>query len=174
ARLRSLIEYSRLTLNVEGRKAFEGHPARELRGFDWINALAADSRHEDREALKFALATPAGMVELEGGRLWSAAGPDGVTLGTQQRRNEPKASTAFWVDALRWRLRDRFALLEQKTAGEFAVLRLVSRDEPRFVYWVALAAKEEKLFVAQAYFPSLERERRDEAPIRASLSGGVK
>ncbi|MDH4190584.1 MAG: DUF4349 domain-containing protein, partial [Betaproteobacteria bacterium] len=42
ARLRSLIEYSRLTLNVEGRKAFEGHPARELRGFDWINALAAD------------------------------------------------------------------------------------------------------------------------------------
>ena len=174
ARLRTLVDYSRLTLNVEGRKAFEGRALQELRGFDWINTLATDQRRQDRDAIRFALAAPVGMVEIEGTPLWSAASPDGVTLGTQQRLNEPKGTTAFWVDALRWRLRERFAQVEHKAAGDFAVLRLVSREEPRFVYWVAVAAKDQKLFAAQAYFPSLEHERRYETPVMTSLSGGVK
>lgn len=174
ARLRTLVDYSRLTLNVEGRKAFEGRAPAELRGFEWINTLATVQRRPDRDASRFAMAVPAGMVELETTPLWSAASPDGVTLGTQQRGNQPKGATAFWVDALAWRLRDRFAQVEHKAAGDFAVLRLVSRDEPRFVYWLAIAAKEQKLFIAQAYFPSLELERRYETPVLASLSGGVK
>lgn len=174
ARLRTLVEYSRLTLSVEGRKAFQGRALQELRGFDWISTLATDQRRLDSDASRFALGVPLGMVELQGASLWSAASPDGVTLSTQQRRNEPTGATAFWVDALRWRLLERFALVEQRAAGDFAVLRLVSREEPRFVYWVALAAKEQKLFIAQSYFPSLEHEQRYQAAVMNSLSGGVK
>lgn len=174
ARLRTLVDYSRLSLNVEGRKAFEGQAPQEPRGFDWIGALATDNRRADRDASRFMLAVPAGMVDLDQTPLWSAASPDGVTLLTQQRRNEPRGSTTFWVDALRWRLKDRFAQVEQKTAGDFTVLRLLSRDEPRFVYWVAVATRNEKLFVAQTYFPSLDHERRFEAPMLGSLKGGVK
>ena len=174
ARLRTLVDYSRLTLNVEGRKAFEGRAPQEPRGFDWIATLATDNRRVDRDASRFVLSVPAGMVDLDQTPLWSAASPDGVTLGTQQRRNEPRASSAFWVDALQWRMKDRFAQVEQKTAGDFTVLRLLSRDEPRFVYWVAVATKNEKLLIAQTYFPSLEHERRFGEPVLASLKGGVK
>src|SRR4051812_47015541 len=41
ARLKTLVEYSRLALSVEGRKALDGPAAQELRGFDWINSLGA-------------------------------------------------------------------------------------------------------------------------------------
>ncbi len=174
ARLQKLVAYSRLTLAVEGRKTFDGSATEELRGFEWINALASDNRREDRDAARFKLAAPAGMVELDDARLWSAASPDGVTLTTQQRRNDPQGSTAFWLDALRLRLGERFAQVVQKQAGDFAVLRLESRDEPRFVFWVAAAAKDDKLLVAQAYFPSLERETRYQAAILDSLRGGAK
>ncbi len=174
ARLRTLVDYSRLTLNVEGRKAFEGRAPQEPRGFNWIAALAT-TRPLDGDAGRFALAVPVGMVDLgTAAQLWSAASPDGVTLATQQRPNEPRGATRFWVDALQARLKDRFAQVEQKTAGDFTVLRLVSQDEPRFVYWIAVAAKDEKLLVAQAYFPSLDHERRFGEPVLASLKGGVK
>lgn len=174
ARLQTMVAYSRLALAVEGRKALEGPAQEELRGFEWINAIAARSRHESRDAARFSLATPAGMVELDDAPMWSAASPDGVTLWAQQRRNDPRGSTGFWLDALRWRLKDRFARIEQKTLGDFALLRVVSIEEPRFVFWVAVAAKDDKLFVAQAYFPSEDRERRYETPIADSLRGGVK
>lgn len=174
ARLQTLVEYSRLALAVEGRKAFEGQPLQEVRGFEWVGTLASDIRREDRDATRFSLATPVGMVELDGTRLWSASSPDGVTLTTQQRRNEPKGTTALWLDALRWRLQGRFGEVDQKTAGEFTLLRLVSTEEPRFIFWVAISAKDDRLFVAQAYFPSGDREQRYEAQIMNSLRGGVK
>ncbi|MES2949556.1 MAG: DUF4349 domain-containing protein [Pseudomonadota bacterium] len=174
ARLRTLVDYSRLTLNVEGRKAFEGRAPQEPRGFNWMAALAT-ARPLDGDAVRFALAVPVGMVDLStAAQLWSAASPDGVTLATQQRRNEPRGATRFWADALQARLKDRFAQVEQKAAGDFTVLRLTSQDEPRFVYWIAVATKDEKLFVAQAYFPSLDHERRFGEAVLASLKGGVK
>ncbi len=174
ARLRTLVDYSRLTLTVEGRKAFEARTPQEPQGFGWIAALASD-RNLHGDAPGFALAAaPLGMVELGTASLWSAASPDGVTLGTQLRRNEPRGTTRFWVDALQVRFKDRFALVEQKVAGDFAVLRLQSRDEPRFVYWVAVAAKDDKLFVTQTYFPTLDHERRFADPVLVSLKGGVK
>ncbi|MFN0301515.1 MAG: DUF4349 domain-containing protein [Burkholderiales bacterium] len=174
ARLQTLVEYSRLALAVEGRKAFEGQPLQEVRGFEWVGALASDLRHDDRDATRFSLTTPVGMVELANTRLWSTASPDGVTLTTQQRRNEPRGSTALWLDALRWRLQDRFAQVEQKSAGEFILLRLVSTEEPGFIFWVAIAAKDDRLYVAQAFFPSGDRELRYETQIMNSLRGGVK
>jgi hypothetical protein len=174
ARLQTLVAYSRLALGVEGRKALDGPAPQEVRGFDWIDAIGATSRVPARDAGRFPLAVPSGMVELGDGPMWSAASPDGVTLHTQQRRNDPKGSTGFWLEALRWRLKDRFAQVEQKTAGDFSVLRLVSVEEPRFVFWVGVTSRDDKLYVAQAYFPSEERERRYETPIINSLRAGVK
>ncbi len=161
-------------LDVEGRKAFEGQPLQEVRGLEWIGTLASDIRRDDRDTTRFSLATPVGMVELDKTRLWSASSPDGVTLTTQQRRNEPKGSAAWWLDALRWRLQGRFGTVEQKTAGDFALLRFVSTEAPHFIFWVAIAAKDDRFFVAQAYFPSVDREQRYEAQIMNSLRGGVK
>jgi Domain of unknown function (DUF4349) len=174
ARLRTLVEYSRLALSVEGRKALDGRAAQELRGFEWINSIGVNRRSPDRDASRFSLATPSGMVELADAPMWSAASPDGVMLQTQQRRNDPKGSTAFWLEALRLRLKDRFAQVEEKAAGDFAVLRAVSVEEPRFVFWIAVTTREDKLYVAQAYFPSEDRERRYETPVTTSLRGGVK
>lgn len=173
ARLRTLVDYSRLTLQVEGRPVFEGRSEHEMRGFGWIATLATERWNREDEAERLALAVPAGLVELEGTR-WSAASADGVTLGALRRRNEPRGTTAFWVDALRWRLRQRFDKVEPMTAGDFTVLRLLSREEPRFVYWVAVAAKADRLQVVQAYFPSPAHEQRYRAQLLASLSGGAK
>jgi len=173
ARLRTLVDYSRLTLQVQGRPAFDGRSEHELRGFGWIDTLATERWSQQREAERLVLAVPTGMVELDAAR-WSAASPDGVTLGAQRRRNEPRGTTAFWVDAIRWRLQQRFDQVEQLPAGDFTVLRLLSREEPRFVYWVAVAVKSDRLLVAQAYFPSPAHEQRYRAPLLASLSGGAK
>lgn len=174
ARMRTLIDYSRLTLEVHERKLSRGDSERDLRGFAWIETLATGPLRPSRDASRLALRVPRGMVELDGAPQWSAASPDGATLATQQRVNEPAGSTAFWVDALRWRLQERFAQVEQKTAGDFVLLRLLSREEPRFVYWVAVAVREQKLYVAQAYFPTPEHEQRYQAQVLESLSGGVK
>ena len=173
ARLRTLVDYSRLTLQVEGRPAFDGRSEHELRGFDWIDTLATQRWSGRGDAERLVLAVPTGMVELDAPR-WSGASPDGVTLGAQRRRNEPRGTTAFWVDAIRWRLQQRFDKVEQLAAGDFTVLRLLSREEPRFVYWVAVAAKADKLQVAQAYFPSPAHEQRYQAQLLASLTGGAK
>lgn len=172
-RLRTLVDYSRLTLQVEGRPAFDGRSEHELRGFGWIDTLATERWSQQDAAERLALAVPAGMVELDGTR-WSAASADGVALGAQRRRNEPRGTTAFWADAIRWRLQQRFDQVEPITAGDFTVLRLLSREEPRFVYWVAVAAKSDQLQVAQAYFPSPAHEQRYRAQLLASLSGGAK
>lgn len=173
ARLRTLVDYSRLTLQVQGRPAFEGRSEHELRGFGWIDTLATERWSRQRDAERLVLAVPTGMVELDAPR-WSAASPDGVTLGAQRRRNEPQGTTAFWVDAIRWRLQQRFDQVEPMAAGDFTVLRLLSREEPRFVYWVAVAVKADKLLLAQAYFPSPAHEQRYRAQLLASLSGGAK
>ncbi len=173
ARLRTLVDYSRLTLTVEGRKAFAPRAVQEPQGFHWIAALAKDRQLAAGEP-GFALAVPQGMVDIGSTPLWSAASPDGVTLGTMKRANEPRGNTRYWVDALQLRLKDRFAQLEQQAAGDFTVLRLQSRDEPRFVYWVAVAAKDDKLFVAQTYFPSLAHEGRFADAVLASLKRGMK
>lgn len=174
ARLQTLISYSRLKLNVEGRKAFDEKPIRELLGFDWINALRPDIRGTSSDDGKFSLATPTGFVELDEHKSWSAASPDGAAIWTQRRQNNPKGDTKFWLDSIRWRLQDRFAVVEPKTAGEFSVLRCVSREEPRFVYWIGILANDTKLQVIQTYFPSLNHEQRYEAATVASLRGGVK
>lgn len=173
ARLRTLVDYARLTLRVQGRPAFEGDSQQELRGFGWIATLATEQWRDMPGTSRLALAVPQGLVELDSTD-WSAASPDGVSLGALQRRNEPRGSTAFWVDALRWRLQQRFAQVEAMTAGDYTVLRLLSREEPRFVYWVAVAVKADKLQLAQAYFPSPAHEQRYRAQLLASLTGGAK
>ncbi len=174
ARLRTLVDYARLTLRVQGRPAFDGDSQQELRGFGWITPLATEHwRGSTRETSRLALAVPQGLVELDSAD-WSAASADGVTLGALQRRNEPRGTTAFWVDALRWRLQQRFDQVETMSAGDYTVLRLLSREEPRFVYWVAVAVKADKLQLAQAYFPSPAHEQRYRAQLLASLTGGAK
>jgi hypothetical protein len=71
-------------------------------------------------------------------------------------------------------LQQRFDQVETMSAGDYTVLRLLSREEPRFVYWVAVAVKADKLQLAQAYFPSPAHEQRYRAQLLASLTGGAK
>lgn len=174
ARLRTLVDYARLTLRVQGRPAFDGDNQQELRGFGWITPLATEHwRGSTRDTSRLALAVPQGLVELDTAD-WSAASADGVTLGALQRRNEPRGTTAFWVDALRWRLQQRFDQVGTMSAGDYTVLRLLSREEPRFVYWVAVAVKADQLRLVQAYFPSPAHEQRYRAQLLASLTGAAK
>lgn len=174
ARLKTQVEYSRLTLNVEGRGNFGASKTEELLGFEWINALRPDHQLGERGMGKFELAVPSGLVQLQESKLWHVASADGAAMWTEKRDNEPKGDTRFWLDAIKWRLIDRYAQVEEKTVGGFALLRYISREEPRFVYWIGVYAKDDKLFVAQAYFPSLEHEKRYESAANVSLQGGVK
>jgi len=174
ARLQTLVAYSQLTLSVEGRKNFGESPLKELRGFEWVDSLGPENRGGGREVGKFSLAVPLGFVDLEESALWSAVSPDGAAVWTQKRQNEPTGDTKFWLDAVRWRLKDRFAQIEEKLLGEFSLLRCLSREDPRFVYWVGVLAKDDRLFVVQAYFPSLNLEQSYDAAVAASLRGGVK
>ena len=174
ARLKAQVEFSRLTLNVEGRGNFGASQSEELLGFEWINALRPDHQLGERGVREFELAVPSGFVQLQESKLWHVAIADGAAMWTEKRDNEPKGDTRFWLDAIKWRLSDRFAQVEVKAVGDFSLLRYMSREEPRFVYWIGVYAKDDKMFVAQAYFPSLEHEKRYESAANVSLQGGVK
>jgi hypothetical protein len=69
----------------------------------------------DRDAGRFPLAVPSGMVELGDGPMWSAASLDGVTLQTQQRllgradepgRQAPRRAGVLSVGGARTALRN--------------------------------------------------------------------
>lgn len=170
-RLRTLVDYSRLTLQVQGREGGDAQAA-ELRGFGWVQRLAQGELHADGRSDAAELAVPTGMVAVERHRQWAAASADGVSLAAIRRDNNPRGDAAFWREALRWRLQQRYAEVALQVAGDFAVLRLRSNDAPKDIYWVALAVRGDRLVLAQVHFPTAEHEQRYRERILATLSGG--
>jgi hypothetical protein len=105
--------------------------------------------------------TPPGFVEFKekyDGDEYRAATADGVVLGIRAFKNEPKGELAFWVQAIKNRLRDvgGYALLETRPVADRANLKGTELrfghdegSEPH-LYMVAIFASEERVYLLEA------------------------
>jgi hypothetical protein len=108
----------------------------------------------------FDIKTAPGFVALESQHDfdWRATTPEGVVIGVRVVEDEKRGDLGFWTQAMTLQLRDvtGYALLESSdtasadgTKGKLLKFGHDEGDKP-FVYWVALFAAQDRLFVVEA------------------------
>jgi hypothetical protein len=175
-KLARMAAYSRITVVAAPRPQPAAAMAqRELGAFQWIARLSPFRRKVAQEADRFEIQVPKGMVELDhddsiwGGDPWVAESPDGVTVWTMERDNNPRGSAEFWHAALVNRLSERYPSHESYKIGAFHVLELKEEiGQQKYRYLVAVRVDDDELEVVEIYYPSNEhRERHHRAVERA-------
>ncbi len=185
--LKDLADFSRLVFHVlphspEGARTAWNDVA-ELR---WLHNLKPV---HDRRTIKgdyLPLATPRDMVTiskrtwlramfswlLDGGR-WRVGSAGGSELRAMELENLPRGDSEFWRSALKHRQAERWKKVDSLEAGEFRLLRMEGFGPQPEVYLVGFRARNKKLHLVEAYFPSLVEEQRYGKGVMASLAGGV-
>jgi len=165
--------YSRLDLNVQPFVFETGRTDMGIKAFTWFAELSAQREKETFLGKKAEFSVPSGLVELKLKKTWATRSADGVDFWAFRRKNEPCGDATFWNAALHNSLGPSFAKSETFQAGSFAVLRLESFGPSAYIWWIATWSDGKKLYVAEAYFPDLQAEKRHGEAIRQSLAGGV-
>ena len=101
-----------------------------------------------------------GFVELQNQHDfdWRATTPEGVVVGIRVVEDEKRGDLAFWTQAVTLQLRDvtGYALLEstEVVSGDGTRGRLLKfghdEDDKPYVYWVAIFAAQDRLFLVEA------------------------
>jgi hypothetical protein len=170
--LKNLADFSRISVQLQERPALswagdEGEPL----ALTWIRELSPFNRTVYDKPLK--LEVPEGLVKLDEKRSFVTESPDGTRFWATRLDNEPVGTEAFWMEAVASRVAPEFATAERGEHGGWTTLRLVADADPVYVWWVAVRVDGKKLELAQAYFPTVEQEKRYADAIRASLAGGA-
>src|SRR5690606_36503718 len=90
---------------------------------------------------------------------------------THRLENRPRGDTTFWAEAVQTRLAPQFTEVTRQPVGEWSCVTLQQPGEDPYRWWICLAVDGRRLRVAQAYFPSLDHERRYGAAVREALGG---
>jgi hypothetical protein len=165
--LGALAEFSRISLDVTG---IDTNPVakdkQDIYEFRWIHDLSPFSRSNLENGERLAFDVPADMVDL-GGKNFIVESADGAVFYAYKRKNKPEGNSAFWADAVKTRIEQGFKSVTFKTEGKFTCLRCESLSDKPYVYIIGLCAEGENLNVFEAYYPTLDHEKRfDEAITR--------
>ncbi|MEJ2155021.1 MAG: DUF4349 domain-containing protein [Desulfobacteraceae bacterium] len=175
-RLLSKARFSRITLHIEALRAETSNIQRErIEAFRWIHQLSPfdDKVPGSGKPLKFDL--PKGMVALNAKGLWVAESADGAFLRASRHELQPAGDTAFWLEAVKLRLRPEYAKVQVLDAGEFKLLRMEDRSETPFIYLVGLhVTARNVLELVEVYFASSSQESRYKETILAVIQGGAR
>lgn len=106
----------------------------------------------------FTAATPTGFAELDDERYdYRATSAEGLVLAVREIEHEPEADAAFWLEALKSRLRDQgYALIEERpvtsVGGVEGTLLRFGHDEEGgpHQYLLTLYVTEDHLFLFEA------------------------
>lgn len=170
--LDKLAKYSKIIFRVIPRQPFNGKVRRqEDESFQWINRLSPFESVAVVGQKPISLPVPQSMVRLEHDSIWLAESAEGTILRAYQRLNNPIGTTEFWINAVSNRIGSDFISETRLTVGDFIVLRLVSRSEKPYVYWVGVDASTKNMKVVEAFFPSLDDETLYAEGVKAALNG---
>ncbi len=170
--LDKLAKYSKIIFRVTPRQPFKGKALRrEDESFQWINRLSPFKNSAVIGQKPISLPVPQSMVRLEHDSIWLVESAEGVTIRAYERLNNPIGTTEFWVNAVSNRIGSDFISESRLTAGDFTILRFVSRSETPYVYWVAVNASSTGMKVVEAFFPKLDDETRYAQGVKTALKG---
>lgn len=141
--------------------------------FQWFTQLNPVRVEEPLMGKPLTLQVPHGFVKLDLKKRWASRSADGVEYWAFRRLNEPLGDGAFWQKALEHSLGQDFAQVDRFVEGPFSVIRLESHGPDVFVWWIAVATDQKRLYVTEVFFPDSLAEKRHGAAIRQSLQGGV-
>jgi hypothetical protein len=171
--LESLSSLSRLTVEVVPHQVQVDRAADEpIASFRWIHHLSPFSRGVAELGDRFALTVPEGFVALSDLDNWVAESADGAVIWTAEHEMQPPGTTAFWAEAVRARLADRYGNAELQQIGELQVVRVVDTSEVEYRYLVGVRVAGDALQVVEVYYPGPEQEERYGAAVRAAIERG--
>ena len=159
--LADLAELSRINVSLLPREALAWQDASdESAAFLWLRQLSPFQQDIVQRGKLLRAEAPAGMVALDLKRRFVAESPEGARLWTGRIDNPNQGDAAFWATALTHRLGRDFALAERSTIAGFEAVRLVSRGDKPYTWFVLIEVRGDELHIAEAYYPSDSVEQR--------------
>ncbi len=159
--LADLAELSRINVSLLPREALAWQDASdESAAFLWLRQLSPFQQDIVQQGKLLRAEAPAGMVALDLKRRFVAESPEGARLWTGRIDNPNRGDAAFWATALTHRLGRDFALAERSTIAGFEAVRLVSRGDKPYTWFVLIQVRGDELHIAEAYYPSDSVEQR--------------
>ena len=84
-------------------------------------------------------------------------------------RNRPTGTAQFWIDAIRFRLKEQFAEIDTSTVGGCHFIRFKPYPGVNYIYSIALTVKRKKINIIQLFFPGEEQEKRYLEPVQSAI-----
>jgi hypothetical protein len=149
----------------------EAVPVRlSINAFEWFSNLIFVNEYSNmKKALK--LEAPKYFLETSDTRKrWGAASAMGAKFWAFEKENEPQGSADFWAAAMLEYFESIFKA-ELKSEENFSLVRLQNFEQEPKIYYIAIlkTSDKKKLKIAQAYFPSLEIEKRSSESVKEVL-----
>jgi hypothetical protein len=173
--LQGLADYSRIAVHAVPLKPV--HPLASgppVAGFAWIQQLSPFDRALGLEEPRIAPPVPEGMVAISRKGRFIAESPEGAVLWTGWQPNDPAGDATFWIDAVQARIGREYASATRSAAGDWECLTLVDQAPPWYTWQVCASASpdDDRLSLAEAFYPTAEAFKKYQAGIAASLAGG--
>lgn len=168
--LADLADLARINVSLLPREALAWQDAGdESAAFLWIRQLSPFRPDIAQQGKHLAGDAPAGMVALDLRRRFIAESPEGARLWTGRIENPTEGDAAFWAAALAERLGRDFAQADRSQIAGFEALRLVSRGDKPYTWFILVRAEGKELHLAEAYYPSAAEEQRYHAGVVEAL-----
>lgn len=181
--LDGLAKYSQLSMTLVPRvkASQQKNNFQAFEGFGWIDQLSAFNQRVAQSNKRVSFATPEGMVLLDSQAhqgVWIAESADHSVVWASRLENNPKADSAFWAEAIRKRIGNQFSNVKEQALSEqsdgFRMIRLMDHASEPYVYWIAVRADKDRLYLVEAYFPTQALEAKYGPGIKNSLLKGEK
>lgn len=173
--LKSLADFSRVTVEVEPRQALETKTfTDDIAEFRWIHSLSPFRRDVSASGKKLEFEVPQEMVVLGKKGQWIAESADGAVFWACELENKPRGDTDFWFEAVKFRLGPEFESTEPDRAGKFRMLRLADRAKDSYIYLVGVCVEGDGLALVEIHYPSAAHEKRYGKRVIESITKGEK
>lgn len=168
--LQSLVDFYTITIDLvpiveTGRTAPHRSP------FRWVRSLTAHQPTLEKGRTEVAMTVPAGFVLFDKDDLWRAQSADTSQVRAARVDNEPAGDNVYWCDAVAFEMDGRDEeTVESGTEGPLSFRVYRNKDvKPRY-YLVAVAARGDRLWVVEAFFPNEDAYRLHREAVRKALA----
>jgi hypothetical protein len=168
--LQSLVDFYTITIDLvpiveAGRTAPHRSP------FRWVRALTAHQPTLEDGRTEVAMTVPEGFVLFDKDDLWRAQAADTSQVRAARVDNEPAGDNVYWCDAVAFEMDGRDEeTVEAGTEGPLSFRVYRNKDvRPRY-YLVAVAARGDRLWVVEAFFPNEDAYKMHREAVRKALA----
>lgn len=155
AELDQRIAFSRITIRLESRMVSDQEQSQSI-PFPWIAELHPlyPSLEDPPKGNTLEPGSRFALFEKEEEASLRAEAADGTRIRLGSVENHPRGDNAFWRKALSFHLGPLYASAEETSWGPYTGLLFESKDSVPFYYGVIPLVKDDRIVVAEAFFPN--------------------